>query len=345
MKTVAQNQIKPHPKGYTPAFDTIAEAGRPMEMTKGLFWLRMPLPFELMHINLWLAQDGDDWQLVDTGFGNAETRAAWETLFSSFLKKEQLKTVFITHFHPDHCGLLNWIVSETGAEVFFEEKEAELAKMLCDEKQLQGALGLYQEHYQSAGTPADVADKLIERRFNYKRHVTDIPDYTSIKKQTRWQVIEAHGHSPAHSCLYDPEQGVLIAGDIVLPDISPNIGIYPGKPMGDNPVRDYLASLDTLAKLPEDTLVLPSHGVPFYGLHTRIEVLKRHHGRRLQRLCDVLKSEGPQSAWQAMFGLFSHRTLEEGDIPFALGETLSHLAYAQSLGLVGLDAENRYFCV
>jgi glyoxylase-like metal-dependent hydrolase (beta-lactamase superfamily II) len=140
-----------------------------------------------------------------------------------------------------------------------------------------------------------------------------------------WKIVGGYGHCPEHACLYDAGRKVFISGDIVLPSISPNISLYPGG-TGD-PVGAYLQSLDDIEKqVPDDVMVLPSHGVPFTGLHKRLGELRQHHARRFERLREVL-SPGPRTAFETMTGLFAHRALAPGDIFFALGETLSHLMH------------------
>src|SRR5690606_26585390 len=96
-----------------------------------------------------------------------------------------------------------------------------------------------------------------------------------------WRIVGGYGHSPEHACLYDADTKVFIAGDIVLPDITPNISFFPGHPPGHDPVADYLRTLDVVERdIPDDVIVLPSHGVPFRGLHRRLAEIRSHHDRR-----------------------------------------------------------------
>jgi len=137
----------------------------------------------------------------------------------------------------------------------------------------------------------------------------------------RWRVITGFGHSPEHASLYSEALNVLVSGDMVLPRISTNVSVFAVEPEG-NPLQQYLDSLGKFAGLPEDVLVLPSHGKPFRGLHTRIEQLRQHH---LARLAEVLEAcRAPQSAVDIVPIMF-RRQLDAHQLSFALGEALAHL--------------------
>ena len=80
----------------------------------GVFWLRMPLPFVLNHINLWLLEDGAGWTIVDCGFATDEARGCWEKIFAGYLNGKPVTRVIVTHFHPDHIGLCDWLCQKFG---------------------------------------------------------------------------------------------------------------------------------------------------------------------------------------------------------------------------------------
>jgi glyoxylase-like metal-dependent hydrolase (beta-lactamase superfamily II) len=136
-----------------------------------------------------------------------------------------------------------------------------------------------------------------------------------------WRCISGYGHAPEHIALYSDELQVLISGDMVLPRISTNVSVLPIEP-DSTPVQDYLASLEKLEALPEDVVVLPSHGKPFRGLHVRIAQQREHHRARLSEVhaaCDT-----PQSAADIVPRMF-RRPLDAHQLHFALGEALAHL--------------------
>ncbi|MBT7451482.1 MAG: MBL fold metallo-hydrolase, partial [Rhodospirillaceae bacterium] len=92
--------------------DELPEPGGLVRVAPGVFWLRMPLPIALNHINLWLLEDDDGWTIVDTGIGTDETKELWEQLFEKHLNNKPVKRLIVTHMHPDHIGLAGWLVDK-----------------------------------------------------------------------------------------------------------------------------------------------------------------------------------------------------------------------------------------
>jgi len=136
-----------------------------------------------------------------------------------------------------------------------------------------------------------------------------------------WRVITGYGHSPEHAALHCEELNVLISGDMVLPRISTNVSVFAIEPES-NPVQQFLDSLLKYRDLPDDTLVLPSHGKPFRGLPTRIQQLFDHHAARLEEV--LAACAAPQSAADIVPIMF-RRPLDAHQLSFALGEALAHL--------------------
>ena len=155
-------------------------------------------------------------------------------------------------------------------------------------------------------------------------------------------MLTVYGHAPEHACLWDREGRVLISGDQVLPKITTNISVWPEQALGD-PLRLYLDSFGRFRPIPAGTLVLPSHGLPFHGLHDRIEQLRLHHDARLAEAVDALVE--PRTAAEVVPVLF-RRELDLMQLNFALGETLAHLNYLEADGravrLVGEDGLHRF---
>jgi glyoxylase-like metal-dependent hydrolase (beta-lactamase superfamily II) len=144
-----------------------------------------------------------------------------------------------------------------------------------------------------------------------------------------WRIIEGRGHAPEHACLYQPESGIFIAGDQVLPKITPNVSLWPNRP-DEDPLGSFLASLDKIAQaVPSTVLTLPSHNLPFYGLHARLAQLRSHHADRIDEV--VAACEAPRTAIEIVPVLFQ-RKLDQRQMAFALGEALSHLQHAVTLG-------------
>ncbi|MDH5246494.1 MAG: MBL fold metallo-hydrolase, partial [Betaproteobacteria bacterium] len=133
-------------------------------------------------------------------------------------------------------------------------------------------------------------------------------------------------HSPEHASLYSAERGVLIAGDMLLPRISTNVSVWAVERDG-NPLTRFLDSLAAFEALPADTLVLPSHGLPFRGIPTRVAQLRAHHEARLHELVEAVQgATAPQSA-AALVPVLFRRELDVQQRYFAMGEAIAHLNF------------------
>ena len=324
--------------------------GEVIRVAPGILWLRMPLPFALNHINLWLIEDGPQWTAVDTGFALPETRAAWQQIFAAELGGRGIGRVIVTHFHPDHIGMAGWLTEHWQAPLWITEKEWLHARMLSRDGN-DDSVRLRHEFAHRAGLNDEDATVFAERQGGYRRGVPTVPpSYHRIGEGTaiqiggrEWRVIIGEGHAPEHACLYCAEAGVLIAGDQILPRISPNISVQAHEPDGD-PLARYLASLDKLRRaLPPDILVLPSHNLPFRGVHTRIDELAAHHHARCAEV--IAACARPHSAAELMPILFKRR-LDRHQTGFALGEALAHLHYLVGQGEIaratGDDGVDRF---
>ncbi len=316
-----------------PLGDTLPAVGAVHPLAPGLGWLRMPLPFALDHINLWLIADQlegrEGWSAVDCGVATDATRAAWEQVLASHTGGEGLLRVFATHCHPDHVGLSGWLCSKSDAPFWTTTGEYGFARMMSAALPgVDGSAAL--PHFQRHGLvdPALIA-QLGERRNYYPSLVPAVPlAYSRLRdgEQVRigahdWTVITGFGHSPEHAALYCAALQVLISGDMVLPRISTNVSVFAIEPEG-NPLQQYLDSLGKFAGLPADTLVLPSHGKPFRGLHTRIVQLREHHSARLAEVMQACRA--PMCAADIVPIMF-RRALDVHQLTFALGEALAHL--------------------
>lgn len=316
-----------------------AKDGVPREITSGLFRVRMPLPFELSHINLWLLRGAKGWSIIDTGFNYGETLAYWSNIFGSFFAPLPVENIFVTHFHPDHFGLAGQLSRQTGVTLRMTAGEIGMVRGLMD---TDGLKHLYEPYYTEAGVSGTLFDKMIEKRLMYRKIVSDPPDTVETVKlgdsvtlgDRVWRLTGGGGHSPEHACLYAAADGIFIAGDVVLPGITPNISFFPGHGPEHDPLADYFATLETVRRdVPDDVLVLPSHGEPFRGLHSRIDQIRVHHEGRLRKVREICLP-APQTALQVMESLFSHRELTSADLFFALGETLAHLVHDEKQGKV-----------
>lgn len=320
-----------------------------LPIAPGVLWLRMPLPFALDHINLWLIADGAGWAIVDAGYATPETKALWAQIFAARLGGLPVTKIIVTHYHPDHIGLAGWLCERWNLPLRITEKEWLHARVMS--RGGDDFAPLRREFARRAGLDGPASALFGEHGRSYRRGVPSVPpsferlaDGQSLTIGGReWRVIVGEGHAPELACLYCAATGVLIAGDQVLPKISPNISVQAHEPDGD-PLARYLASLHKLrAVLPAETLVLPSHNLPFFGLHARIDTLAAHHRAR----CDdiIAACASPQSAVDLLPVLF-RRPLDPHQRAFALGEAVAHLHYLIGLGALdralGADGVNRF---
>jgi len=343
------------PQGMTP--ESILEYPRPApppggethEIAPGVHWLRMPLPFALDHINLWLLEDEGAWVLIDCGIGDDTTRALWERIFAARIAGLPVKRIVVTHHHPDHAGLALWLTERTGAEFWMPQ-----AEYFAAHAHREGSAGLGFDNVIAMFTRNGVAGErlalLQQRRSNYRSRVPGFP--SSYRRLTEgqglriggrsWRVVMGYGHAPEHAALYCEELGVLISGDMVLPKISTNVSVWSNDPDG-NPLALFLDSISRYAALPATTLTLPSHGLPFRGLRERIAQLQEHHRLRLAELLEVC--DAPKAAADVLGTLF-RRSLDTHQLFFAMGEAMAHLHFLHDEGrlarLVEGDGVIRY---
>ena len=313
-----------------PFGDDKPEAGEVMEVARGIYWLRMPLPFSLAWINLWLIDEGDGWTLVDTGMPTDEGKAAWRTILADKMDGRPLKRMIVTHMHPDHVGNAGWLHRKTGAALWISRLEYVTCRMLCADTGREAPQAAI-EFYTRAGWPETALQSYRERFGRFGMGVSTMPD--SFHRLSHgdgfemggetWQVITGNGHSPEHSCLYCPALNVLISGDQLLPRISSNVSVHPTEPEAD-PLTDWMDSCARLKQaVPADVLVLPAHNEPFTGAHDRLQGLIDGHEKALVRLKKRLGEEPRRvvDVFPAIFG----RKIGDDLIGLATGEALAHL--------------------
>ncbi len=306
-----------------------------IEVAPGVNWIRMPLPFALDHINLWVLEDAEGWVLVDSGFDSALTQQHWAGLFQTVFKDKRPVKLICTHHHPDHMGLAGWLTKTYGIRLTTTQKEWD-AFHQWSRLTSSDVIDVLRTYYQEGGVPIKRQESDLERRKGLvSRARVELEGFDLLKDEDEirvdgrsWQVNIGTGHAPELAALHRADDKVLISGDQVLPKISPNVSVMPFD-LDADPLKDFLDSLDRFRTLPVDTLVLPSHKLPFYGLHDRIDALKSHH---MDRLDDALKAcKVPVTAAEATTVLFP-RALNDHQYFFALGETFAHLNYLWHAG-------------
>jgi len=333
---------RPEPIRYE--FDFQPDLGESVDILPGLKWLRLPLPFMLGHINVWLLEDGGGWAIVDTGIHTGLTRNTWENVFDRQLANAPVSKILVTHLHPDHAGCAGWLCESHDVELYMTSQEYFLCRILVSDTGLP-APREGRRFYRAAGFDEEHMTRYVEMFGGFGKVVAQLPQsyrrlYEGQTVQigpTAWQVITTRGHSPEHACLFDPARNILISGDQVLPTISSNVSVFPTEPAA-NPLAEWFDSLHRLkTRLPPDVLVLPSHGRPFRGVMARLDALIEEHETGLENLRRLCRR--PQRAVDVFPALFKS-AITDSNLMMATGEAIAHLHYLSFVGEMDVDTDD-----
>lgn len=304
------------------------EPGETIEVAPGIHWVRLPLPFQLNHINVWAIEDGDGLSIIDTGINSVDVQGLWQSVWKS-LGDRPVKRVFVTHLHPDHVGLAGWICEKFSAPLLMSRTDYLLCRTLVmDTGQPAPEEGV--AFYAAAGwSPASL--DVYKKRFGgfgagvYKlpqSYIRLIEGQEYLIGKHKWRVVVGRGHAPEHACLWCPDLGVMISGDQILPRISSNISVFPTEPEA-NPLQEWLDSCKSLrTSIPDETLILPSHNEPFFGVRTRMTQLIDDHESGMQKILELCVE--PKRAVSVFPALFRTK-ITAGNYGMATGESLAHL--------------------
>ena len=327
---------------HYPLGDALPAPGASLVVAPGVKWIRMALPFALDHINLWLLRDHiddrDGWTVVDCCISHDAAKAQWETVFANELEGLPVLRVIVTHMHPDHIGLADWLCTRwSGAEagghtcrLWISATDYTMARIGSQSTTGFGGESAAAFFASQGLTDPDSLEKIRGRASYYPSLVPSVPNQyrrlidglvVSIGGRD-WRCISGFGHAPEHIALHCAELDVLISGDMVLPRISTNVSVYDQEPEADS-LALFLDSLEKYLPLPVHTLVLPSHGKPFTGLHERIHQLLDHHRDRLAEVLAACREKACSGA--DILPVLFPRALDLHQTTFAMGEAVAHL--------------------
>ena len=316
------------------------------QVLPNIYRIEIPLPRSpLKALNSYLVKGEGRYLLIDTGQNREECKREMLTSLKKLEVDLARTDFFITHLHVDHLGLVADLITDT-SRVYFNQKEARIINSTRseEEKRWQNRYAFYT----SNGFPKAELEEAIKNHpfhlYGLKQHVAfvvlregdvlEIGDYS-------FSCLETPGHSPGHMCLYEHNNKVLLSGDHILFDITPNITYWPE--MG-NSLSEYLASLDKVYNLEAD-IVLPGHRKAGNNLRKRIIELQAHHQARLNEVLSALENERKTAFQIAPYVTWNLKCRSWADFPaaqkwFAVGETIAHLKYLEKKSAVKSAYEN-----
>lgn len=319
----------------------------------------------LGHVNCYAILDDDGVALVDPGLPTAGSFRALESrLAQAQLRVEDVHTVIVTHSHPDHFGGAARIIDRTDAKLVAHRSFAlgfskpEKPEVSVDD--LHAHADAECGHGLDGGVDRDRAHEpftpprprwsgktpwggesprppfAMRMRFGMMRLLGRAMRFPTISSPTlggdvlelagrEFFVVHTPGHTEDHICLHDPTEELFLAGDHVLPSITPHIS---GLTQNPDPLKAFFDSLDRAAEIPHVSQVLPAHGHPFDDLAERCAAIKRHHDERLDKVRDIARELGPATVEAFMQQLFKQRSWGG----MAASETYAHLEHIRLLG-------------
>ena len=301
------------------------------EVAAGVFELRLPIPFEDGLVNVFLFSDGDEADLLDCGMNSDESVETIKQGLAAIGAK-RLRKLVVTHIHPDHYGAAGSLAGEGMADLYIHRLEVPLVHPRYVE--LEHLVSEVRTYLLVNGVPVEDAEELSNSQRALSQVVKTAEPSVQLDGAELLQLGRRHlrvewtpGHSPGHICLYDRQDELLFAGDTLLPELSPNIGLHPQST--PDPLHEYLEGLRRLAAY-DPTLILPSHGRPFTGAPARVKVLEAHHARRLEQVVGIV-GRGKETGWEVALELWGPRK-QFYEKRLALQEALAHL---QALAVEG----------
>jgi len=296
--------------------------GEVAPVAEGTWQLKLPVPFPLRFVSVYLVEGDEGWTLIDAGYDYPSARAAWEAgaAVAGCDLGRDVKRIAVTHFHPDHLGAARWLGERTGAPVCMTEREIPFARWLWGASNSQP----FEEYLIRHGMPRGMAEEAT----GVVRYALPLPDEMVPLRpgeklplgENSARIIHVPGHADNQIVLHDEARGILFAADHLLLGITPNIGLWPeSEPY---PLSRYLESLESMRGLGAG-LILPGHGPVFHDLDGRIEELISHHEERLETMRRAI-SDRPKTPYEVSRLVF-RGALTTHQRCFALAETLAHL--------------------
>jgi glyoxylase-like metal-dependent hydrolase (beta-lactamase superfamily II) len=303
-----------------------------------LFAARIPIPYPMKFVTV-LIDRSSPVTLVDTAIDTPEARAALEAALAELeLGWRDIERVIVTHHHPDHYGLAGWIQATSGAEVLMLDVDIERGAAFWT--RWDEWMASHTAHYFRHGLPRDQGESLYAEssatrsRVHLARPRALTAGEMVMLAGLTWEVLWLPGHADGHLGLWNADEALLIAGDVILERITPNIGLWANT--RPNPLGDYFETLERVAALQPRRAVIGHYGPVLEDVPERAREIAAHHAVRLE-LCR--RFDQPTNAFAASFLLFPQELNNTGR-RFAQAETLAHLEYLRFRGELRRDEDN-----
>lgn len=296
-----------------------------------LIQVKITLDSPLRWVNSYILQDEQGITLIDPGPRTMSSEQEWaQALAALQLNVEDITSVVLTHHHPDHYGIAGWFQEQSGAKVWMSERAHQEAQLMWGEKPHDAGMNKQLPAFFAAhGMPVFWLSQIPEHLDSFIQQVSPQPKVTYINEETHismggrlWVPVQTAGHAPGHISFYHPDSGVILCGDAVLPQISPNVSLVPGSDA--EPLHLFLEGLRRLQELNVRT-AYPGHRHPFTHFRERIEALLLHHEERLTNIAGMLSAAGCLTGFEVCVDLFGDK-LGIHQMRFAMCEALAHLA-------------------
>jgi glyoxylase-like metal-dependent hydrolase (beta-lactamase superfamily II) len=306
----------------------------PSQVSPGIWCLPVPIPIPLKYINCFLIEGPTGWTLVDAGFNDTGAQAAWRQCFAELsIRPQDVRQILVTHYHPDHLGAAGWLQQWTGAPAYMHAKELPQVELFWGLTMEQQAAGL-SDFFRAEGMDEETANLIREHHRHQWGNVQPmaelqpLPTGSSFTMGGRpWEVLWTPGHSDGLAVFWDASTGILLANDMLLNKITPNVSLWPK--CRPNPLQDYLDSLSKVEALGAK-LALTGHRTMIEDVAGRAAEIRGHHGERLAKTLNCV-GDGA-TGWAVCQRLFPVHQLSIHQIRFAMSEALAHLVYLVSQG-------------
>ncbi len=308
-----------------------------VQVSPDLYWGRLPLPFRLNHINLYIIDTDQGWVLIDAGIFGEPTEQYWQTLLSGFLSKKPIDKIIITHHHVDHIGFAKQLSDLTGAPCFTSKAEQAHGDFLFNLSPDQMS-ELIASNYTRYGLPESEIEFGRRDSQRYRRYVPALPEFHHFSSDntingchSQWKCRIDSGHSSGQLSFINKDEKLFLPTDFLLPRISPNISADIRDPDKDV-LGDYLTYLAEMSSMAAQIAIYPGHDWPFTHGNDRAISLIEHHNHRLTLLFTAAQQR-PISTSDAMDILFNRR-FESHELFFASGEARAHLTHLVKQGKI-----------